>query len=248
MFLIELFEAVKPNILVIYPGRFQPFHRGHKAAFEYLSKKFGRNNVYIATSNKVQPPKSPFNFSQKAAMMHLTGVPMDRVIETIEPYRAEEIISKYPDNTKVIYAVSEKDMTEDPRFSKWTKKNGSPSYFQPMPNRISDMQDQTQHAYITTVPTFKFTVLGQPMQSATELRRQFAQADEKIQRAIVKDLFGAFDLEVYNIMRDQIYEDTAGVGVVANKKQQYDSRYSNSMTVDVKPGTSSKMMRSLRLI
>lgn len=248
MFLTQLFEADNSNILVIYPGRFQPFHKGHKAVFDYLTKKFGRDNVYIATSNKVNPPKSPFNFSQKASMMRLTGVPMDRVVETVEPYRAHEILDKYPDSTRVIFAVSAKDMAEDPRFSRWTKKDGSPSYFQPAPNRLKNMQNKNQHAYIMTVPTFEFRVLGKPMQSATELRRQFAQADEKTQQAIIQDLFGAFDLEVYAIMHSQIQEAAAGVGVIADKKQRRDPRYSNSMTVDVNPGTQRKMMRALGLI
>ena len=29
------------NYLVIYPGRFHPFHRGHRASYEYLAKKYG---------------------------------------------------------------------------------------------------------------------------------------------------------------------------------------------------------------
>ena len=248
MFLTEIFEAATVPIVVIYPGRFQPFHKGHHRVFEYLTKKFGRDNVYIATSNKVAPPKSPFNFSQKAAMMRLTGVPMDRVVETREPYRADEILSKYPVETRVIYAVSEKDMAEDPRFAKFTKKDGSPSYFQPAPAKLKDMQNKEQHAYIMTVPTFEFTVLGQPMHSATELRHQFSQADDDTQRAMVQDLFGAFDQEVYAIMRDQIHEDAAGVGVVASKKHRKDPRYLNSLTVDVQPGTQRKMMKALRLI
>ena len=56
MFINELAE---PTVLVIYPGRFQPFHKGHHAVYEYLTGKFGRNNVFIATSNKVEQPKSP---------------------------------------------------------------------------------------------------------------------------------------------------------------------------------------------
>lgn len=248
MFLTEIFEAAAPPLLVIYPGRFQPFHKGHRLVFDYLSKKYGRDNVYIATSNVVKPPRSPFNFAQKAAMMRLTGVPMDRVIETAEPYRAQEIVSRYPPETRLMFAVSAKDMAEDPRFAKWTKKDGSPSYFQPMPSKGSNMQGLEHHAYIMTVPTFDFTVLGKPMTSATELRAQFAAADEKTQRAIVQDLFGNFDEEVFAIMRNQLQEEIAGVGVIASTKQRKDPRYSNSLTVDVHPGTPRKNMKAMRLI
>lgn len=248
MFLFEIFEATNSPTLVIYPGRFQPFHKGHHAVYEYLVKKFGRDNVFIATSNKVDPPRSPFNFSQKLAFMKLTGIPMDRIVETRDPYKAPELTNLYPSDTRLIFAVSAKDMAEDPRFSKWSKKDGTPSYFQPLPKDMAAMKPIAEHGYIMTVPTFNFSVLGQPMRSATELRAQFAQADENSQRAIIKDLFGAYDEEVYNIMKNQIKEDAAGVGVIASSKQRRDPRYSNSMTVDVQPGSQRKMMRALKLI
>jgi len=248
MFLTEIFEAQTPATLVIYPGRFQPFHKGHRAVYDYLVKKFGRDNVYIATSNKVDPPRSPFNFGQKTAFMRLTGIPLDRVVETRDPYKVPELTQQYPENTRLIFAVSEKDMAEDPRFSKWTKKDGSPSYFQPMPGNAGEMVGLNQHGYIMTVPTFNFTVLGAPMRSATEIRAMFAKADEATQQRIIKDLFGAYDEQVHDIMKNNIKEDAAGVGVIASKKQRNDPRYKNSLTVDVQPGTQRKMMRALRLI
>lgn len=247
MFLTEIFEAAQPPTLVVYPGRFQPFHKGHRAVYDHLVKKYGRDAVYIATSNKVDPPKSPFNFSQKTAFMKLTGIPMDRVIETRDPYRALELTQQYPEATRLIFAVSAKDMQEDPRFSKWTKKDGNPTYFQPMPKDPTDMVGMNQHGYILTVPTFDFTVLGKPMRSASEFRAQFAQADQSTQQAMIRDLFGAFDQEVLKIMQQHITE-TAGVGVVAGSKQRKDPRYSTSLTKDVRPGTPFKMMRALRIV
>lgn len=248
MFLTEIFEAQAPARLVIYPGRFQPFHKGHRAVYDYLVKTFGRDNVYIATSNKVDPPRSPFNFGQKTAFMKLTGISLDRVVETRDPYKVPELTQQYPDNTRLIFAVSEKDMAEDPRFSKWTKKDGSPSYFQPMPSNANQMEAMSRHGYIMTVPTFNFTVLGQPMRSATEVRSMFASADDAVQKQIIQDLFGAYDEQVHNIMKNNIKEDAAGVGVIASKKQRNDPRYKNSLTIDVQPGTQRKMMRALRLI
>jgi hypothetical protein len=212
MFLTEIFEPASSNYLVIYPGRFQPFHKGHKAVYDYLLKRFGRDNVFIATSNRVAPPKSPFSFSDKTVFMQLTGIPMDRVIETVEPYKSSELVNQYPDQTKLIFAVSAKDMAEDPRFKNWTKKDGSPAYFQPIPKNFNEMQGKDLHGYILTVPTFKFTVLGKPMNSATEVRKQFARSDEKTQKMIVKDLFGAYNQNAYYIMRNALQKDATKLG------------------------------------
>lgn len=205
MLIADLFESTNENVLVIYPGRFQPFHKGHKAVYDGLAKKYGRDRVFIATSNKVELPKSPFSFSDKAQFMALTGVHMDRVVETSQPYRAIELVSKYDAaNTRLIFAVSEKDMAEDPRFASWTKKDGSPAYFQPMPSDTAMMQTLDKHAYIATVPTVQFSVMGQPMQSATEIRALFARSNPATQKKIVTDLFGAFNDAVLHIMQQKL--------------------------------------------
>ncbi len=70
------------KIFVIYPGRFHPFHKGHKGVYNYLSSKYGGNDVYITTTDVVELPKSPFSFDEKVKMMTLTGVPINKIIKT----------------------------------------------------------------------------------------------------------------------------------------------------------------------
>lgn len=251
MFVADLFED-PVNILVVYPGRFQPFHKGHKAVYDGLAAKFGRDRVFIATSNKVEPPKSPFNFSDKSVFMALTGVPMDRVIESREPYKVPELTALYPaESTVLIFAVSEKDMAEDPRFRMGTKKDGSPTYFQPLPTDLKDTSTFDKTGYILTVPTVDFTVLGAPMRSATEVRQQYKDADPATRKKIITDLFGRYSEEAQHIMDQKlvITEDAAGVGVVAsNKKMARDPRYSMSLTKDIRVDTLKKMMKAFNLI
>jgi ribosomal protein S13 len=206
MFITELAEA---QLLVIYPGRFQPFHKGHYAVYEYLTGKFGRNNVYIATSNKTDNSKSPFTFAEKAYFMQLTGVPADRIVQATQPYQIQSILSTgqisvaNPENTVVIFAVSEKDMAEDPRFSFATKKDGSTPYFQPLKD-IKQTESMDRHGYIMTVPTFDFTVAGAPMRSGTELRKLYSDADPKQRQAIIADLFGKYTSDAEHIMNNKI--------------------------------------------
>lgn len=203
MFINELAE---PTLLVIYPGRFQPFHKGHHQVFEWLCGKFGRNNVYIATSNKTDNLKSPFSFAEKAYFMQLTGVPADRIIQATQPYQITNVLQSghinvaNPANTVVIFAVSEKDMAEDPRFSFAPKKDGSQPYFQPLKD-IKQTESMEKHGYILTVPTFDFTVAGAPMRSGTELRKLYAGADEKQRQEIIAELFGRYTREAEQIMQ-----------------------------------------------
>ena len=192
------------DTVVIYPGRFHPFHKGHKSVYDTLVKRFGKNRVFIATSDKVDPPKSPFTFEEKRAMIALTGVDPSRVIKTKSPYQATEITDNYdPQNTIALFAVSDKDMAEDPRFSFKPKKDGSPSYYQPAQK---DMKSLDTHGYIITVPTLQFDVLGKPMRSASEFRANFAKADSETQKKMITDLFGKYDPNVDRIMSAKIIE------------------------------------------
>ena len=248
-------ELAEPQLLVIYPGRFQPFHKGHHAVYEWLCGKFGRNNVYIATSNKVDGDKSPFTFSEKAYFMQLTGVPADRIIQATQPYQIDNVLTSghinvpNPNNTVAIFAVSQKDMAENPRFASWTKKDGSPGYFQPLGN-IKDTESMQKHGYILTVPTFDFTVMGQPMRSGTELRKLYGSSDQQQRQAVIKDLFGKYTREAEQIMNNkipaeqkQVAEDAAGVGVVKGGR---DPRYVMATTGDQNDVTAKTPMKNLK--
>jgi hypothetical protein len=206
MFITDLFENTElMNTLVVYPGRFQPWHIGHREVYNHLVGKFGRDRVFIATSNKVEPPRSPFSFTEKVQFMHFTGVPNDVIVESKDPYKVIELTSKYnPKTTRLIFAVSEKDMAEDPRFKFGYKKDGSPTYFQPMPRDASQIQSLESHAYITVVPTFKFKILGQEMEGATDIRKLFAESNEQLQRQIIIDLFGKYSPEIHSLMSNKI--------------------------------------------
>lgn len=189
--------------VVVYGGRFQPPHIGHMKAWKWLKQKFG--NAYIATSDKVEPPRSPFNFTEKKAMLMHAGVPSNSIVQVKSPYRADEIVQKLDaDNTVLLFAISEKDMEEDPRFAFKPKKDGSPGYFQSYKKNINDLQPLSQHAYIVTVPTFEFKVLDEPMKSATEFRANFAQADDSTQAKMIQDLYGNYSDKIHNLMREKI--------------------------------------------
>ena len=188
------------RFLVVYPGRFQPFHIGHKSVYDHLTQAFKSSPVFIATSNKVEPPKSPFTFDEKAYMMRLTGVPATAIVQSVQPYKAAEITANYdPTNTVLVFAVSEKDMAEDPRFSFKPLKDGRPSYFQRF-DPHADLQGFDKHGYIYTVPTVDFNVLGRSVKSASEIRAMYAQVNEQQRKKIVANLFGKFDQGAYDIL------------------------------------------------
>jgi nicotinamide mononucleotide adenylyltransferase len=192
------------NYLVIYPGRFHPFHRGHLASYEYLTKKYGPENVYIATSDVQAPVTSPFSYSDKVAMMTKLGIPAGHIVQVRNPYQAKEIVDNLPEETKndtaLIFALSEKDMAgEKPRFTFGTKKNGEPSYMQPLPEDKKFIKPLTKHAYVDITPTVNFKVRGVDASSASEVRKMYLKGNDADRDQIITELYGAYYPELRDI-------------------------------------------------
>lgn len=195
------------KVLAVYPGRFQPFHKGHAQVFQWLKNKFG--DAVIATSDKVEAPKSPFNFNEKKRMMVLAGVPSNKVRHVTNPYLAREILKDYdPKTTVLVFAVSQKDMDEDPRFSFKPTKSGKPGYLQPYKGNEKKLKPfgdaEAPKGYVVVTPTFTFNVLGKPATSASELRKQFITLDNDEQKKFIADLFGHYDAKVHKLMDEKL--------------------------------------------
>jgi hypothetical protein len=191
------------NVIVIYPGRFHPFHRGHMASYEYLTKRFGDNAVYIVTSDVQAPITSPFSYADKVEMMTALGVPSSHVVKVKNPYQAREITdSLSPEEkatTALIFAVSEKDMQEgSARFQFGIKKNGEPTYLQPMPESEKQLKPMSKHAYVMITPTVNFRVQGADANSASQIRQMYIKGSDADRDNIIADLYG----EVMPKLRD----------------------------------------------
>ena len=103
-----IIEAESPikTIVAIYPGRFQPMGAHHAQAFNWLRGKF--KDAFIATSNKVAAPKSPFSFSEKKKIIKSHGI--SKVKQVKSPYKAEEILKKYkPETTAAVFGDGSAD-------------------------------------------------------------------------------------------------------------------------------------------
>ena len=244
MFITNLFENyVKedngPEVVVVYPGRFQPFHLGHKEVFNSLQNKFGRDNVYIATSNKTDGAKSPFSFSDKTIFMNAAGIPSDRIIEVSNPYKLPDQFD--PTNTVYVAVVGSPDKNRLNPDS--TKKDGAASYFK-MFDSFDKAVTADQHGYVIIADERnKQITLGDKtvdVSHGTQTRGAWnaVRKDPKLRSQFLKQMYGRDDPEVGRVL-DKIAEtvnEMGGVGVIANNKQKNDPRYSMSLTRDVKPG------------
>jgi len=200
----------RSNIIVVYPGRFQPFHKGHKSVFEHLKKDWP--NVYIATTNKVQPGKSPFNFQDKLNFMEMLGIDRNNVLEVKNTYNGQEYIDQFgkkftASDTGLIMVVSEKDMVDDPRFNfpnmgVSLKKDGNPAYLQKFTHE-DDMKSMAEHGYIMTAPIFPFKIAGHDLDSASQIR-ELMKGDEELAKQVFVDLYDKYNEDLFKLIREKL--------------------------------------------
>jgi hypothetical protein len=210
------------NYLVIYPGRFHPFHLGHKASYDWLTQQFGENSVYIASSEKQDPETSPFKYADKVKMATKLGVPAGRIKKVTNPYQATEITKALSDeekaNTVLIFAVSAKDAE---RFDFKPKADGSPSYLQPLPENEKGMKPMTQHGYVIITPTVNFRVQGADANSASQIRKLYTAGNDNDRDQIIVDLYGAADPELKAIFDKQLGIDDPKEGIIYGQERIY---------------------------
>jgi|19_taG_2_1085344.scaffolds.fasta_scaffold04523_1 hypothetical protein len=208
--------AEKPKrVIAIYPGRFQPMGRHHKATYDWIVNTFGAENSYVVTSDKVCLPDSPLCFTDKQKVASAMGIPSDKVSFERVVYAPKTfgfMKSFDPETTAVVVVVGEKDMrpsfdpksggVEQPRFVKGKNldgvtKKGKPGYYRTyVPGAALEGYDK--HGYVMAAPHQNVDVGGKEM-SGSELRRQIpGMTDEEF-----KMTMGFSDEEIASLLRDK---------------------------------------------
>ena len=219
-FLVEsiLLEADSiDKVVVVYSGRFQPFHKGHYATYDNLVKKFGKDSVYIGTSNVTDSKKSPFNFKEKKAIMtNMFGIPSSKIANIRNPYAPEEILNKYDeDTTGLIVVVGEKD-----------QNRLSGKYFAPYKGKVTE--PYLDRGYVYASPATANPISGTDVRywlsagSAADRKKNFTKAyprfDEQIFKLITLKLKGLKECINEEIKLNVKVGDTLLMGKFKNKK------------------------------
>jgi hypothetical protein len=190
MNLVEVDKPVIKKTVVVYSGRFQPFHKGHYASYEKLVSKFGAENVYIGTSNDQSGPKSPFSFKEKKEIAtKMFGIPSSKFVQIRNPYQPVEILKKFDgQTTQYIAAVGEKDAT---------RLQGN--YFKPYKGKAGYGYEEI--GYVYAVPAEQNPISG------TDVRKWLGATDkEKAKKGFLK-AYPKFDKEVFKMITGKLNEN-----------------------------------------
>jgi hypothetical protein len=185
-FLVEtiLGEAARVDkVVVVYSGRFQPFHKGHYATYDHLVKKFGKDNVYIGTSDVTDNKKSPFGFKEKKAiMMKMFGISSNKIVQIRNPYAPQEILNKFDsETTGFITVVGEKDSSRL-----------SGKYFTPYKGKVED--GYLDKGYVYAAPAQPNAISG------TDVRYWLSAGSEEERKKNFTKAYPKFDDQIFKMI------------------------------------------------
>ena len=178
--------------IVVYAGRFQPFHKGHYATYSHLVKKFGKDNVYIGTSNKTDNDKSPFNFKEKVMIMTtMFGIPKNQIVEVKNPYVPTEVLKKFnKDKTAFITVVGKKDAS---------RLGGK--FFTPYKDNL-DFEGYEDRGYVYIAPE------GGGGVSGTEVRKGLSSGSEEDKKKFFSTrAYPKFNQKIFDFITNTLNEE-----------------------------------------
>jgi hypothetical protein len=226
-----LTEDIKKTV-VTYVGRFHPFHEGHNAVYQHLVKKFGKDNVYIGTSDKVELPKSPFRFKEKVEIMTtMFGIPKNKIYQVKNPYAPKEILQSFSEETTAfVTVVGKKDagrlrMGDDRYFSKYEKGKVDKGF--------------ADKGYVYIVPPQGKGISG------TQVRAGMSEPDEQKRMKFFKSVYPKFNQKIFDLVSSKIlrseevmesFLQSININSILNENATATGIGGNSQGVDDGPG------------
>ncbi len=178
----------KGGVVVVYSGRFQPFHLGHYSTYKKLVQKFGKDKVFIGTSNETQSGRSPLNFKEKKSIItKFFNVSPKMIVQVRNPYSPVEILKDFPKETTYVAAVGEKD-----------SQRLKGKYFKPYkPGKTTPYENG---GFVLAVPPTDFKVGGEPV-SGTKVRATFGGAvDMSAKEELFKRMYKKVDKKILQFL------------------------------------------------
>ena len=204
------------EIIAIYPGRFQPMGKHHKATYDWMASKFGEANSFIVTSDKVCLPDSPLCFSDKKQIASAMGIPESSIKQeriVYAPMTFDFLKDKNVNNNAVVVVIGAKDMeasfdpktgkVEKPRFVRGKsldgfKADGSPKYYKSYVEG-EPLEGFDRHGYVAIAPHQEINIDGREM-SGSSLRSTIPGASNEE----FESMLGITDQDTIEMMRQKI--------------------------------------------
>ncbi len=181
--------------ICMFAGRFQPFTPSHFKAYTIAVQRFGKQNVFISTSNVTNNKNSPFNFQQKQLIIStMFNIPKENIILNKSPYSVQVFSNMVDTQNTILYVINTQ---KDDRLTR------SGGYFKS--KQPKTLKPFSQQAYIFNVGYPHENYKGVEL-SGTYLRSLFTNEDTSVQqkKKIFKQIYGKFDQTIFKLIMSKL--------------------------------------------
>jgi hypothetical protein len=203
-------ELVEKDIIIFFPGKFQPMTVIDKEQYNKLGIKFGSGSVYCITDDFIDPVKYPLTFLEKRSIAKLHGI--DNFVKSSNPYNPLEILENFDqESTIIIYAVYKNEfnkLKDIKRLTKYNKTSAIP---------YKDIQNPYIYYIICDEISYNIPSFGKLTDDTVKkaLSDTSAKLSELKSRFVY--IFGWFDANIFNLIMSK-FNQNRGKMIEANKQ------------------------------
>ena len=184
-------DLVDKDVLVIYPGKFQPMAIYHKEEYDRICRKFDKEDVFIVTDDTTDPIEKPLTFDEKSAIMKRYNV--KNVMQSNTPFHATNVIEKFDsDSTVVIYAVDKDDVSKLKSYKRLMRWNGS--------SQLPYKDIQNPYIYYMIVNHVRYDIPSFGKMTSKSIFAALSDRSAKLSELKSRfiSIFGWFDVDIFN--------------------------------------------------
>ncbi len=177
----------------IYPGNFQPPHKGHYATYKKLRQVAG-SDTFVITTDFDPTIEAALHFGDKEQILVRHGVPASHIRKVKKLDDPIEVLSNFdPETTVVIYALSHKNAVD---------KLNTSSYYKSLDFTGGKLRPFKYNSYILVVDDTK---IGDKTFSSKNIREALGshRFTTKQKEIWFKEFFGWFDLGLFELLKNK---------------------------------------------
>ena len=197
----------------IYPGTFQPPHKGHFKAYEQLKGAAGPD-TYVVTTDYDPSIEAPLHFGDKEQILVRHGVDDSHIKQVKNLNTPWEVLDNYdPMTTIVIYGLNQQEADKKIRHSR---------YYQHLLGAQGHLKPYKQAAYILVINDNR---VGNRVFSSKNVREALGShrfTNEQKQKWF-KHFFGWFDLGLFELLRNKYtdaHQSADGIETPTDMKEE----------------------------